>query len=102
MHQYAKAEELLLRALDICEKNPGVNPYALADSLHNLGAVYFRGLEENKKAEAYFKRALEIEEEVYGKDSEEMKETIGDYAELLRALGRAEEAKALESQNKKN
>lgn len=100
--QYAKAEEHLLRALDICEKNPGVNPYAMADSLHNLGALYFRGLGENEKAEVYFKRALALEEEVYGEDSEEMKETIGDYADLLRVLGRTDEAEALESQNKKN
>ena len=100
--QYAKAEEHLLRALDICEKNTGVNPYAMADSFHNLGALYFRGLGKNEKAEEYFKRALELEEEVYGEGSEELKETIGDYADLLRALGRDDEAEALESRSKKN
>jgi tetratricopeptide (TPR) repeat protein len=101
MRQYAKAEKHFLSALDICEKNPGVNPYALATVLHNLGAVYFRGLGENEKAEAYFKRAIEIGKEVYGEDSEEIKETIGDYADLLRALGREDEAVQLESRMKK-
>ena len=96
MRQFPGAEKYFLRALDICEKNPGVNPYALADALHNLGAVYFRGLGANEKAEGYFKRALEIEKEVYGEDSEEMKETIENYAELLRVLGREEEAETLE------
>ncbi|MGD8537776.1 MAG: serine/threonine-protein kinase [Candidatus Aminicenantes bacterium] len=102
MHQYGRAEKHLLRALDICEKNPGSNPYALADSLHNLGALYFRGLGEKEKAEDYYKRALELEEEVYGKDSREIKETIGDYADLLRELGRADEAKTLESRGQQN
>ncbi len=100
--QYTKAEVHFLRALEICEKNPGANPYALATALHNLGAVYFRGLRENEKSEMYYKRAIEIGKEVYGEHSEEMKETIGDYAELLRALGRADEAEALESRHKKN
>ena len=100
--QYAKAEVHFLRALDICEKNPGANPYALATVLHNLGAVYFRGLGENEKAEAYYKRAIEFGMDAFGEDSEEMKETVGDYAELLRALGRAAEAEALESKHKKD
>jgi serine/threonine protein kinase/tetratricopeptide (TPR) repeat protein len=102
MSQFTEAEKYFLRALDICEKNPDTNPYALADALHNLGSVYFRGLGENEKAEAYFKRALETEKEVYGEDSEEMRETIENYSELLRVLGRADEAEALESQHKKN
>jgi tetratricopeptide (TPR) repeat protein len=99
--QYADAEKHFLRALDICEKNPGQNPYALADALHNLGSVYFRGLDENVKAEAYFKRALELEKEVFGEGSVEMMETIENYAELLRVLGRDAEAEALESRYKK-
>jgi serine/threonine protein kinase/tetratricopeptide (TPR) repeat protein len=100
--QYEKAEQYFLRALDICEKNPGADAYARADSLHNLGALYFRGLGENEKAEAYFKEALEFETEVYGAESKERKETLTEYAELLRMLGRSDEAKALESRNKEN
>jgi tetratricopeptide (TPR) repeat protein len=74
----------------------------MATVLHNLGAVYFRGLGENEKAEGYYKRAIELGKDAYGEDSEEMKETVGDYAELLRALGRADEAEALESKHKKD
>lgn len=102
MEQFAKAEKQFLRALDICEKNPDANPYALADILHNLGAVYFHGLGENEKAEGYFKRAMERGIEAYGENSEEIKETIEDFAELLRAMGKADEADALESRIEKN
>jgi serine/threonine protein kinase/tetratricopeptide (TPR) repeat protein len=98
--QYGEAEQYFLRALNICEKNPGKDPYVLADSLHNLGTLYFRGLGENEKAEEYFKRALELEKEVYGVDSDETKETIKDYADLLRLLGRPDEAEKLESPGK--
>ena len=100
--QYDKAEQFFLRALDICKKNPEADPYSEADSLHNLGVLYFRGLGENEKAEAYFKQALALEKEVYGEDSEEMKDTVREYADLLRMLGRDDEAEALESLNKEN
>ena len=100
--QYDKAEQFFLRALDICKKNPEADPYSEADSLHNLGVLYFRGLGKNEKAEAYFKQALALEEEVYGEDSEEMKGTVREYADLLRMLGRDDEAEALESLNKEN
>jgi len=99
---YEEAEGYFLRALKICEKNPGKDPYILADTLHNLGALYFRGFSENEKAENYFKRALELEEDVYGAESDEMKETVKDYAALLRLIGRTEDAAKLESQDKKN
>jgi tetratricopeptide (TPR) repeat protein len=94
--QYAKAEEHFLRALDICEKNPEANLYAKANSLHNLGVVNFRGLSRYEKAESFFKRALVLQEKVYGPDSEEIKETIREYADLLRVLDREKEAEALE------
>jgi serine/threonine protein kinase/tetratricopeptide (TPR) repeat protein len=97
-----EAEQHFLRALTICEKNPGKDPYILADTLHNLGEVYFLGLDEYEKAEAYFKRALELEKEVYGADSDETKETINDYAGLLRLMGRVDEAAKLESEGKKD
>lgn len=100
--QYDKAEQFFLRALDICKKNPEADPYSEADSLHNLGVLYFRGLGKNEKAEAYFKQALALEEEVYREDSEEMKGTVREYADLLRMLGRDDEAEALESLNKEN
>lgn len=100
--QYEKAEQYFLRALKICEKNPGKDQYILADTFHNLGAIYFRGLGENEKAEGYFKRALELAIEVYGADSDETKETIKDYADLLRLLGRVDEAEKLESSAKDN
>lgn len=100
--QYDKAEQFFLRALDICKKNPEADPYSEADSLHNLGVLYFRGLGKNEKAETYFKQALALEEEVYGEDSEEMKGTVREYADLLRMLGRDDEAEALESLNKEN
>jgi serine/threonine protein kinase/tetratricopeptide (TPR) repeat protein len=100
--RFEEAEQYFLRALTICEKNPGKDPYILADTLHNLGELYFLGLGEHEKAEAYFKRALALEKEVYGADSDETKETIKDYAGLLRLLGRADEAVKLESEGKKD
>ena len=98
--QYTQAEEHLLRALDICKKNPGVSPYAQATNLHNLGSLNFRGLSRHEKAESFFKQALVLQEKVYGPDSEEIKETIMEYADLLRVLGREKEAEALEKELK--
>ena len=100
--RFEEAEQYFLRALTICEKNPGKDPYILADTLHNLGELYFLGLGKHEKAEAYFKRALALEKEVYGAGSDETKETINDYAGLLRLLGRADEAVKLESEDKKD
>jgi len=98
--QFAKAEEYLMRVLDICEKNPEANQDAKATSLHNLGLINFRGLSRYEKAESFFKQALVLQEKVYGPDSEEIKETIMEYADLLRVLDREKEAEALEKKLK--
>jgi serine/threonine protein kinase/Tfp pilus assembly protein PilF len=98
--QYDEAEQYFLRALNICEKNPNSNPEAKADSLHNLGVLYFHGLGLFEKAESFFKRALSFQEEIYGPESPQFAETVKEYSDLLRKLGRPNEAEALEKERR--
>ena len=50
-------------------------------------------------AETFFKKALALSEKVYAPDSAEYRETVKEYAALLRVLGREKEAEVLEKGN---
>jgi serine/threonine protein kinase/tetratricopeptide (TPR) repeat protein len=98
--KYTQAEEYLLRGLEICEKNPDADPNANATCLHNLGALNFYGLRRYDIAEGFFKRALALEKKIYAPDNEDLRETIKEYAALLRFLNREKEAEALEKERR--
>ncbi len=61
---------------------------------------WMRVVAEYDQAERFYKRALEVQEEASGADSGEAKEILAQYAELLRTLGRGEEAAKLEARIK--
>ncbi len=48
------------------------------------------------EAEALYQHALEIRQRVFGSESGQVMETLGDYAAMLRAQGRDDEAARLE------
>jgi serine/threonine protein kinase/Tfp pilus assembly protein PilF len=94
--RYDEAEQHLKRGLAICEKDEKPDLEVKARILSNLGYLYFRGLGRYEDAELYFKKALKIIEEDLDKYFSEAKETMKEYADLLRRLGREEEAADLE------
>jgi serine/threonine protein kinase/Tfp pilus assembly protein PilF len=91
-----EAEKTLLRALAIGEKNADLDREIFADGLFLLAKFYHRKLVRPKQAEQFYKRALEVQEKATGAGSKEVKSIIAPYAELLRSLGRAEEAEKIE------
>lgn len=94
--QYSQAEPLYKRSLAICTKKLGPkNQYTLT-ATQNLGTVYY----EEKKfdlAEPLLKEALEGREQALGKEHPDVKHSLEEYAKLLRATGRADEATKLEA-----
>jgi serine/threonine-protein kinase len=100
MGRHEEAEKLFLQGLAICEKNEQANPKIKADLLHNLGYLYHMHFKRYEEAEDYYKQAYELGEAAYGGISEEVKETIKHYSELLRTLGREVEAETLEERLK--
>lgn len=94
--RYDEAEQHLKRGLAICEKEEKPDLEVKAGILSNLGCLYFRGLERYEDAESYFKKALKIIEEDLDMHFSKAKETVKEYAYLLRKLGREEEAADLE------
>jgi len=89
-----EAESVLLRALEIRESNQQ-DQQAIMTALDFLSEFYTK---QNKhiEAEKYSRRALEIRKEIYGATSCELESIVEDYIQVLYALGRDDEALALE------
>ena len=68
---------------------------SLAVTLNGLAGM-LRDQRRFAEAEALYRRALTIREQAFGADHATTRETLRDYAVLLRAAGRASEAAALE------
>jgi len=94
--RYDEAEQHLKRGLAICEKEEKPDLEVKAGILSNLGCLYFRGLGRYEDAESFFKKALKIIEKDLDMHFSEAEETMKEYADLLRRLGREEEAADLE------
>jgi len=94
--RYDEAEQHLKRGLAICDKEEKPDLEVKAGILSNLGCLYFRGLGRYEDAESYFKKALKIIEEDLDMHFSEAEETVKEYTDLLRKLGREEEAADLE------
>jgi tetratricopeptide (TPR) repeat protein len=90
----------LNRSLGIYEKASPPIPDGRARAFFNLAYLYHHNLESYEKAEELYKEALEVFAEVEGLESHEVRQTVLEYAELLRRLGRISEAEALEARYK--
>jgi tetratricopeptide repeat protein len=91
---YAEAMNVCL-APAILIRQLGPNNLEVARSLHALAHFYFRRWDFSR-AEPLYARTLAIEEKGLGADAPELRVILGDYAELLRRIGRTEEAEELE------
>ncbi len=98
--RYEEAEQHSLRALAICEKDKKPDLELKASILSNLGNLCFRGLKRYEEAESYFKKAVEIIEKDLDIYYPGLEITVKGYADLLRKLGREEEAANLENRIK--
>ena len=94
--KYAEAEPLYQRALAIREQILGPVHSDTATSLWSL-AVVAQDKQQYAEAEPLYRRALDIYEQTFGVDHLYTQRILGHYASLLRAMGRENEATALEN-----
>ncbi len=95
---YAKAERLLLAALEEAEKFGEQDP-RFATSLNNLAVLYDdRG--KYDQAEPLYQRALAIWEKTLGPEHLDFATALENYAELLHKIGRDDEAEEIEARVK--
>jgi Tetratricopeptide repeat len=92
--QYATAEQLMRRALEIDEHSFGSNHPNVAIRLNNLAQLLqtTNGLEE---AEPLMRRALEIDEQSFGSNHPRVATDLNNLAQLLKATNRIGEAEPL-------
>jgi len=96
--QYAQAEPLYQRALHIWEQQLGSEHPLMGSLLNNLANLYY-AQRRYIQAEPLYQRALRIWERQLGSDHpfrQSVQTTRENYIELLREMGRHEEAKKLE------
>jgi serine/threonine protein kinase/Tfp pilus assembly protein PilF len=98
--RYEEAEQHLVRGLEICEKAEIPDLELKTGILSNLGHLYFRGLKRYEEAEPYFKKAMKIIDEDLDIYYSGFEITVKEYADLLRKLGREDEAANLEKRIK--
>ena len=98
--RFSEAEKTHLRALAIREKvHPPTHP-DIAQSKCNLAVVYHsRGNYE--RASELYRASLQVWEEATAKPPEEYEVVAANYADLLRSLGKARKAHALENRVRK-
>src|SRR5712675_1703919 len=98
--RYTEAENVHLRALTIREKlYPATHP-DIAQSKCNLAVVYHsRG--DYERASELYRASLQAWEEATAKPPEEYEVVAANYADLLRSLGKARKAHALENRARK-
>jgi eukaryotic-like serine/threonine-protein kinase len=91
----AEAEAFFRQALDVKERRLAFNHTSIATSLNGLANV-LRDQERYIEAELLYQRALAIREEAYDDPlHRHVRETRREYAELLRRMGRLEEARLM-------
>jgi CHAT domain-containing protein/Tfp pilus assembly protein PilF len=94
MGKYAKAEPLLQEALQIRQRVLGSEHSATAQSLYNLGAVYWR-MGEYAKAEPLYQEALRIRQKVLGSEHSDTVTSLNNLAVLYQAMGEYAKAEPL-------
>lgn len=88
--QYAKAEPLLLQALQIAEKTEPETA-SLATILNNLGLLYVsKGLLD--EGEKFHQRALAIREKILPPDDTDIAQSLDNISDLYRRQGKCKEA----------
>ena len=92
---YAKAEKLLLAALQEAEKFGEQDP-RLATSLNNL-ALFYKTQRRYAQAEPLMQRALAIREKALGPEHPDVATVLENYAALLHKLNRDAEADKTEA-----
>jgi tetratricopeptide (TPR) repeat protein len=98
--RFTEAEKTHLRALTIREKvHPSTHP-DIAQSKCNLAVVYHSRGDYSRAAELY-RASLKSWEEATDKPPEDYEIVASNYADLLRSLGKARKANALEARVKK-
>jgi tetratricopeptide (TPR) repeat protein/ribosomal protein L37AE/L43A len=90
-----KAETLYLRALEIREHALGSKHAETADSLHNLGRLYYTQ-EKYEQAEPLILRAIAIREEVLGAEHPETGKSLHNLSLVYYKQGKSEQAMQLE------
>jgi tetratricopeptide (TPR) repeat protein len=96
-HQmFDKAEPLYLRYLKMTEEYYGVDHVNVADPIDHLGALYFAS-HKYEQAEPLYRRALALKEKQFGVSSPMLNGTLHTLADILRNLGRIDEARQLEA-----
>ena len=95
-----EAEQIHLRALAIRERVHPATHSDIAQSKCNLAVVYHsRG--DNGRASELYRASLEVWEEAIDKPSADYETVASNYADLLRSLGKARQAKQLEARARK-
>lgn len=94
--RHQEAEELYQRSLATSEKveDPEQKPWVIAGALHGLANLY-RDQQRHDDAAALYRRALGIREKSRAGDHPGLMKLKGDYAALLRVMGREDEAEQL-------
>jgi len=93
--KYDRAVVVAKKALEVAEKNVGLNHPDVAMSLNNLARLYdTQG--QYAQAERLYKRSLAIWEKALGPDHPDVATSLNNLAVLYRATKRIEEAEKLE------
>lgn len=92
--KYSEAEQFLMRALAIDEKELGPDDPVVATNLNNLGLLYYSQA-RYADAEPLYKRALTIDEEAFGLDNPDISIRLNNLALLYYAQGRFADAEPL-------
>jgi len=98
--RFTEAEQIHLRALGIREKAFSPNHPDIAQSKCNLAVVYHSRGEYDRASELY-RASLQTWEDAMAKPPEEYEIVAANYADLLRSLGKARKAQALENRARK-
>ena len=95
--QYADAEPLFKRAIEICRVILGKNHPNFAICLNNLADLY-RELGRYNKAELLYKQSMEIRRVALGEQHPDYAQSLSNLATLYEAMGRYKEAEPLYKQ----
>ena len=98
--RFTEAEQIHVRALAIREKAFSPNHPDIAQSKCNLAVVYHSRGEYDRASELY-RASLQTWEDAMAKPPEEYEIVAANYADLLRSLGKARKAQALETRARK-
>lgn len=93
---YAPALKVQVRSFDIYRTVLGADHPAVAKSLDDLAGIY-ASLKDKARAEECYREAIEIALRALGPEHKGYQACVNDYIVFLKAQGRTEEARKLES-----